>query len=89
RPYFLRKLLTRFHGIHGSIFSHFRASTETGGIHDDMNGAGECPYEFYKTWITDPAKARENVEKITRSTPGTAECPIQGIPNQQDNGGHK
>lgn len=56
---------------------------------DDMNGAGECPYEFYKTWITNPAKARENVEKITRSTPGTAECPIQGIPNEQDVGGHK
>jgi hypothetical protein len=33
RTYFLRKLLTRFHGIHGSIFSHFRASTKTGGIH--------------------------------------------------------
>lgn len=51
---------------------------------DDMNGASECPFEFYKTWVSDPVKACENVEKITRSTPGTAECPIQGIPNEQD-----
>lgn len=56
---------------------------------DDIHGALECPYEFYKTWITDPALARENVEKITRSTPGTAECPIAGIPNEKTMGEHK
>jgi len=32
----LRKLPTRFHGIHGSIFSHFRASTKTEGIHKNF-----------------------------------------------------
>ena len=55
---------------------------------DDLNGAGDCPYEFYKTWISNPALARANVEKITRSTPGTAECPIGGIPNAQTLGKH-
>lgn len=55
---------------------------------DDLNGAGDCPYEFYKTWISNPARARANVEKITRSTPGTAECPIGGIPNEQTLGEH-
>lgn len=40
----------------------------------------ECPYEFYHTWIKDPEKARKAAESITRSTLGSSECVISGIP---------
>jgi amidase len=56
----------------------------TGKINSGEAPTGEavCPYEFYGNWIKDPEGTRKQVESFTRSTVGTDECPIEGIPNQ-------
>jgi amidase len=54
---------------------------------EDAAGALACPFEFYNTWVKDPQAAREQVESFTRATPGTAQCPIAGIPNEDSERG--
>lgn len=42
-------------------------ATIAAGVSKD--GFAECPYEFYKIWITNPQEAKAQMEKVTRPTP--------------------
>ena len=56
---------------------------------DGDKGTAEMPYDFYRKWVEDPEGTREMVEAMTRSTVGTEECPIDGLPNEKTTEPHR
>lgn len=56
---------------------------------DGNKGTAALPYDFYRKWVEDPEGTREAVEAMTRSTVGTSESPIEGIPNEKMESEHR
>src|ERR1700749_1968861 len=48
---------------------------------DGGGGGAEGPFDFYRTWVTDPATAQKQVEALTRDSLGVATAPVPGIPH--------
>ncbi|RKT82247.1 amidase [Saccharopolyspora antimicrobica] len=45
-------------------------------------GIADCPFDFYRNWVTDPQRAQKEVESFTRDTIGVRDCEVGSLPTE-------